>query len=191
MSETFCGFWLINLISSTRYLLGVFRHSDERRCGCRARCSNYPILTCTRWQLRSMARGQRPVVMHAGEPFPARGLVRTLEDLGAATLESESQLLPALRERAQRTILEDLMPSQRLLRRHESYGESVARCEVRVEVLNASQLKQLCKSLRWFKAKSSKNSLRSRAVFQDIRINGVDLKIRDRLEPLDALFDTA
>ncbi len=76
------GLWLINLLTSKRFLVSVTLASDACRCGCRGWCSLFPHLHCLSWQIEHLSLGHRPARMWDGSPWPADSLFNAPRDYG-------------------------------------------------------------------------------------------------------------
>eukprot|EP00959_Pyramimonas_sp_CCMP1952_P473776 9502316-Pyramimonas_sp.AAC.2 len=210
------GFWLVNLLSSKRYLLTTLRKSDECQCGCRGWCSVFPILSCIRWQLESMALGTRPDSMHDLKPWPP-GQEPTQRQLSYSAMllfvkgdwaeHSKTLALAPCNQndnccqfcemnRFDRHdcshFLSHDSDEQLPLRDHDDYEKDVQKCEIKVHVASVEQLQSLVSSLRWFKPiKRNAVQLRGRCIYKDVTIGGVVLALGDRLEPSADMTDIA
>ena len=60
------GMWMQNHLTNKRSLLCVVRKSMLCKCGCRGRCTWWPIMTCLKWSLLALATGRRPDRRHDG-----------------------------------------------------------------------------------------------------------------------------
>lgn len=57
-TDNLLAFWLINLLTMKRHLIGFVRSSDICRCGCRGWCTLWPILKTIQWFCLTMVAGK-------------------------------------------------------------------------------------------------------------------------------------
>ena len=67
--DSVVGIWLINLLTSVRYMIGLVRKRVLCRCGCRGRDTFQPIMEWVKWSTRCCANGVYPMRRHDGSPF--------------------------------------------------------------------------------------------------------------------------
>ena len=58
------GFWIVDVLTSKRYLFAVLRKSILCRCGCRGWCSFHALFVFCNWTLTACATGVMPVDRH-------------------------------------------------------------------------------------------------------------------------------
>jgi hypothetical protein len=63
------GVWLVNLVSSVRYLTLVLRKKSICQCGCRGWCSYFSVFLYLAWQIAALAEGRRPSKRHDGSDW--------------------------------------------------------------------------------------------------------------------------
>eukprot|EP00959_Pyramimonas_sp_CCMP1952_P458875 9477338-Pyramimonas_sp.AAC.1 len=89
--DTMTGYWIVNMTTHKRHLLGIWRNSLNCRCGCKGWHSTWSILNYTQYCLRAMARGKRPRVNVSGEEWASDHIMSTMlkeygENLGFCAL---------------------------------------------------------------------------------------------------------
>ena len=210
-SDTVGGYWIINLVSGSRYLVAVARHSDECRCGCKSWCTTYPILHYISWQLEAMQTHRRPPAMHNGAAW-AQGSVPDdpslpfnacliyikgdwMEHLRTIGLASWGQhhaccqfctlVKSELHTLADQFSSDNGCPWQ--LRTHSDYDESCRLCDRTVQINTQAQLQELVSSIAHLK--KNEKVLGFGICKESVVINGTALLYGDRLEPSPALLD--
>ena len=68
-NTSFIGFWMLNLVTTTRHLVAMLRKMDMCRCGCRGWCTIYPVLLFLSWSWATMTRGVWPAARHDESPW--------------------------------------------------------------------------------------------------------------------------
>jgi len=64
LTDTVVAIWLINLVTGARHVAALVRKSIVCECGCRGRCTFWPILRFLLWSIRVMSQGFFPDHRH-------------------------------------------------------------------------------------------------------------------------------
>lgn len=203
------GFWMYNLISSTRHLLGVLRKSKLCQCGCKGWCSFYPVMLFLHYNLFALATGLFPTdkCIVASDPLDeARLAVAGLEMslLGALTMIKgdwaeyahtigfptwADLVAPCINCKSlPENLYEDsscgIMDSPWELTEQKDYDQACDLCEIDCHLESRADLEVVLAGLRYDKRASG---ARGRAL--NINIPRMGLVIGDRLEPSRTLTD--
>ena len=65
-NDSVLGWWVVNLVTSARFLWGVMQKSHVCSCGCRGWCSFYVFFQVASWSLRACADAVMPSARHDG-----------------------------------------------------------------------------------------------------------------------------
>ena len=68
-SDSVIGWWMVNLLSGRRFLVGLLRKRLSCRCGCRGWCSFYAIFRALHWMIKCGADGVWATARHDREPW--------------------------------------------------------------------------------------------------------------------------
>eukprot|EP00959_Pyramimonas_sp_CCMP1952_P185228 3872934-Pyramimonas_sp.AAC.1 len=211
-SDTITGFWLVNLVTQKRHLLSSLRHSDECACGCRGWDSIYPLLLSLAWMLRAMVRGESPQFRHDGsawddgDEYAVRRKFKTkcvlvwikgdlmehAKSFGLApysTYYSPCQFCECVSSEMH-SFYDDLTSPDGppwIHREHDAYEHVCHACEQHVHVRNDGDRRALTECIAILKADRG----RGRTIVKPVVINGVALRVGDRLDPSEHLIDPA
>ena len=64
LTDSVCGFWLVNMVSGERHLCLTLRKRTCCKCGCRGRCTFWGCLRFICWCVEAMAEGMNPTHRH-------------------------------------------------------------------------------------------------------------------------------
>ena len=65
LNDSVIGFWLVNLLTGCRYLLGTLRKKFACQCGCRGWCTFFEIFNFLAWSVQAMDDGRYPSQRHS------------------------------------------------------------------------------------------------------------------------------
>jgi hypothetical protein len=208
------GFWMINLITSMRFCIGVLRKRNLCKCGCRGWCTIYHFFRMLHWELKTLAEGIHPATKHDGTEWTESDNLRkdragTLLGIKAALMFLKGDWMefaatfgfPSWSDAIRPCFLCNmygtfmyLIESMTLDRfctgfranEEDDYFDACDRCEVLVQIVGYNNIQSLEQVLRYDR---SKDGARGRVLTRDLAINGVSLRKNDRLEPSTDLPD--
>ena len=205
------GFWIYNLVTNVRHLLGVIRKSKICRCGCRGWCSFFPVFLFLNWSLRALASGFFPSEFMSGPFSPdderrigLAGLPLALwaaliiiegdwaeyaHTMGFPTwadLSSPCFACTCTPEELYEDQDADLLSLPWPEATHTEYMDACQDCEVLCVLTCDNDVQDILKELRYDKRD---NGARGRALKKSIPRFG--LRLHDRLEPSLAVLDVS
>ncbi len=213
-NESVTGFWLINLLTSTRHFFGASKSMDTCSCGCRGWCTTWPMLDALRWCLETMQEGLHPARHYDGSAWTTAAFA----NVAGTPLGWQAVLVYVKGDwaEAQHTLglpswqtsfapcqfcsicKAEMFDFDHLLgepdgppwpaKVHEDYDASCRRCELEVDVATAADRALLCQATHWIRPKTG---MGGRVVKRDLVINGVRLLQGDRVVPSVHLKDMA
>ena len=212
-TDSVIGWWLINLISGQRYLTSVLRKRNICKCGCKGWCTFWRFWSFLRWTLRSLATGRFPEVrddgqawdpldkeraLLAGSEFGYKGACLYLKADWAELASTAG--FPAWNDGCRPCCdcnafgdgLYDLdgvtLDDTRSFMVNDAldyYGACI-RSEIKVSLRDEDDVQRIVQYLRYDKRTQGNQG---RCLTRDVNVNGVSLKVGDRLEPSEKLPD--
>ena len=61
--------FVVNIVTSSRHLVGTMRKTGICKCGCRGRCSIFCVAEFVKWTCSAMTSGVGPTARHDGKPW--------------------------------------------------------------------------------------------------------------------------
>ena len=209
-SDSILGLWVINLISDKRHMFCVVRLLDMCRCGCKGRCTMFPLLLTLQWELIALQSGAPPLCRHDLSAWDFGDAMGDMEFFSficvliwikgdwaefahTLALQSWSSFFnpcfccKATKEEMHtlyRDVSLDSLPF--VPRLPCDYERSCAKCEVLVRITTNLARTRIVDHLLWMVGKKWKG----RTIKADLQIDGQPLLLAgDRLEPSQQLMD--
>ena len=212
ITDSVIGFWLVSLIDSRRYLIGLLRKRNLCKCGCKGWCTFWHFFAMLHWDLKAGAEGRYPDARYDGPwlagsddarkersshifPFKLACLYIKGDWMELGTTIGLPTWQDALRPcfccnaffgnffATSGMTMEALTW---LVNADDDYFAAASRCELEVPIRCMLDVQMLLASLRYDKRKTG---ARGRALVRDLVVGGVSLCAKDRLEPCAALPD--
>ena len=77
ITDSVVAFWAYNLVTTRRHLICLARKKQVCKCGCRGRCTFWPILEWLRWSCQALHEGIYPHCRHDGHAWNASDTARS------------------------------------------------------------------------------------------------------------------
>jgi hypothetical protein len=212
ITDSVIGFWLVSLIDSRRYLIGLLRKRNLCKCGCKGWCTFWHFFAMLHWDLKAGAEGRYPDARYDGPwlagsddarkersshilPFKLACLYIKGDWMELGTTIGLPTWQDALRPcfccnafsgnfwATSGMTMEALTWA---VNTDDDYFAAASRCELEVPIRSMLDVKMLLDCLMYDKRKTG---ARGRALVRNLVVGGVSLLARDRLEPCAALPD--
>ena len=206
-ADSAVGFWGINLLTTKRHFIGLVRHLDMCKCGCRGWCSLFPVLAFICWNFEALANGERPSFRHDGTARELGDMMGLAKQFGFTALLfwikgdwAEWAKTLALQTWASwyrpcpfcdathdtlHTLYRSMSTNGAAWDKQIDYFDACDQCEIIVNVVNEATRQLILRTgvFKFFRSKSKKGKCLTNPIPE------LNLKAGDRLVPSLSLFD--